>query len=130
SCKFATNGGFFLMDGPEATTGSYCVGNVISDERIVQLDAGDAASARLPTTTPTAAIGVIRGGGLLTGFVTVATVRNFGFVQLLSGRGWIVRRGRAYAGESRDLDPGAEFFLEEAPRTALGVFPNGSIILF
>jgi exopolysaccharide biosynthesis protein len=41
--------------------------------------------------------------------------------------GWLVRHGSSYL--SRSLE-NSTFVLEKAPRTALGIFTNGSMLLY
>ena len=52
------------------------------------------------------------------------------FTQLITGWGWLVRNGKSYVNSSQDLSysPGG-FTYEKAPRTSVGVFKNGSMIL-
>ena len=50
------------------------------------------------------------------------------FTQLLSGSGWLVRKGKSYVNQSADIDPNSGFATEKAPRTAIGLMHDGSLV--
>uniref|UniRef100_A0A6B2LEU8 Phosphodiester glycosidase domain-containing protein n=1 Tax=Arcella intermedia TaxID=1963864 RepID=A0A6B2LEU8_9EUKA len=119
-CDYATNGAFFTWSND---TGSYCLGNLISDGEVWQLPKDGSGMNR-------ANIGLTKGGAVVTGFIDFSTVAKLPFAQLITGWGWIVRNGASFVKSSQDLTfkPGG-FALEKAPRTSLGVFLNGSLAL-
>jgi len=123
NCEYATNGAFFTWD--LTTTGSYCLGNLVSDGHVWQLPTDGTGTGR-------ANIGITTDGAVLTGFLSQSTVNTTPFSQLITGYGWLVRDGKSYVESSQDLsgydDPNS-FVNEKAPRTAVGVFQNGTIVL-
>lgn len=50
------------------------------------------------------------------------------FQQLLAGSGLVVHRGASNVNHSADIDPTSKFVTEKAPRTALGLLSNGSVL--
>lgn len=120
-CEYATNGAFFQWD--LSSTGSLCIGNLVSDGKVWQLPTDGSGTSR-------ANFGVTADGHLVTGFIDSQTISSKGFSQLITGWGWLVRHGASNVNVSQDLtyQPGG-FTLEKAPRTALGVFKNGTMAL-
>lgn len=58
------------------------------------------------------------------------TIDSIQWTQLMTGNGWVVRNGQSYVNQSSDLGGGTSgFCTEKAPRTAVGVLNNGSMIL-
>eukprot|EP01038_Epipyxis_sp_PR26KG_P012741 gene12741-17082_t len=121
TCDYATNGAFFTWD--ITTTGSLCVGNLVSDGKVWQLPTDGSGTKR-------ANFGLTGDGRVITGFVDENIINSSNFTQLITGWGWLVRNGLSYVNQSQDLSyqPGG-FTLEKAPRTAVGVYKNGSMIL-
>lgn len=121
-CEYATNGGFFTWNMPES--GSLCIGNMVSDGQVLQMPTDGSGTTR-------ANFGVTGDGKIILGFLDELTIRTTGFTQLMTGYGWLVRNGVSNVQNSTDLsfDEGG-FTLEKAPRTAVGVFKNGSMCLF
>jgi hypothetical protein len=50
------------------------------------------------------------------------------FTQLIAATGWLVHKGASYVNQSADLDPTGGFVTEKAPRTALAVMSNGTLL--
>lgn len=121
NCEYATNGAFFTWD--ISKTGSLCIGNLISDGKAWQLPTDG-------TGTNRANFGVTADKHIYTGFIDAKTITDNKFTQLITGWGWLVRDGKNYVNSSQDLtyQPGG-FTLEKAPRTAIGVFKNGTMAL-
>lgn len=115
-CEYATNAGFFSF-----TAQYFCLGNVIVNGTVGTL-------ADHPTATF-----AVTDDAVLVGFMNSSVVQAGGQAyrprDAVSGVGWLVRDGKPYAERSPDLNPTSTFFLEYAPRTAVGVFANGSIAL-
>jgi len=67
---------------------------------------------------------------IITGFIDTSLLTTTTFTQLITGWGWLVRHGLSYVNSSQDLtySPGG-FTLEKAPRTAVGHFNNGTMLL-
>lgn len=65
----------------------------------------------------------------IVGYVNQST--DFTYTSLLSGNGWLVRDGASYVKESREFAPygNSSFVTLKAPRTAVGVTKDGSILL-
>ncbi len=118
-CEYATNGGFFNMGGP--VNGTYCIGNLISQGKVVQL----------PTTGPgytRTQFGVTSDHRMVAGIMDAGTVAELNFVELMTGFGWVVRHGQSYVNSTHDItQPAANqgFVTEKAPRTAVGVLNDG-----
>jgi N-acetylglucosamine-1-phosphodiester alpha-N-acetylglucosaminidase len=114
-CDYATNGGFFTWD---VNTPIKCVGNLLSDGNlIVQEGMGNAN------------FGLTNDGLVIAGFVDDDLFSNQNITELMSGSGWLVRHGISYVSQSADLDVSSSFVTEKAPRTAVGLFLNGSMAL-
>jgi len=120
-CEYATNGAFFTWD--IKTTGSLCLGNLISDGKSWQLPTDGSGTGR-------ANFGITDDGHIYTGFIDSNVIHNTKFSQLITGYGWLVRNGHSNVNASQDLtfEPNG-FTLEKAPRTAVGVFKNGTMLL-
>lgn len=115
-CTYATNGGFFQLPGSD------CIGNIIIDGKVLRVGPQSEQNH--------ASFGVFPNGSTGVGLITAADdVTKFGFSQLLSGKGWIVRDGNSNVLHSPDLDPSSSFVNEKAPRTGVGVCANGTIAL-
>jgi hypothetical protein len=111
-CEYATNGGFFNMDG--LVDGSYCIGNLISYGTTVQMQ-NDAANP--------ASVGVTSDGRAVFGNISGPDTESLPLREVLSANGWLVRHGRIYVNETTDWNQPAidhEFVTEKAPRTAVG----------
>jgi N-acetylglucosamine-1-phosphodiester alpha-N-acetylglucosaminidase len=118
-CLYATNGGFFTWD---STAPSYCIGNLIGDGTIFQLPTDGSGTNR-------ANIGLTADGRVFVGFPDSATYSVNQFTQLMTGCGWLVRNGTNNVKQSPDLDYESTFATEKAPRTAIGTYKNGSMLL-
>lgn len=119
-CEYATNGAFFTWDYSQP---SLCVGNLISDGNVLQLPTDG-------TGTNRANVGLTKDGKIFFGFPNADLFQKESFSQLITGWGWLVRNGVNYVNASQDLSysPGG-FTLEKAPRTAVGFFKNGTMVL-
>ncbi len=120
-CDYATNGAFFTWD--ISTTGSLCLGNLVSDSKTWQLPTDGSGTGR-------ANFGITEDGKIFTGFIDSSVIKSNKFSQLITGYGWLVRHGQSNVNASQDLSfqPGG-FTLEKAPRTAVGSFANGTMLL-
>jgi N-acetylglucosamine-1-phosphodiester alpha-N-acetylglucosaminidase len=121
-CEYATNGAFFTWNMP--SSGSLCIGNLVSDGKVWQLPTDGSGNGR-------ANFGISSTKGeIVTGFIDSNTIQDKSFSQLITGWGWLVRNGVSNVNASQDLtyEPNG-FTLEKAPRTAVGVFKNGTMIL-
>jgi len=105
-CLYATNGGPFIMGQPP--TSATCIGYAISD---------GVAGSKLVTSF--ASFGLTKNNDFILGVLQPSDVTSLGFVQLLTGFGWLVRDGVA----QRSTDT------EVAPRTAIGVDKNGRLLM-
>jgi N-acetylglucosamine-1-phosphodiester alpha-N-acetylglucosaminidase len=122
NCEYATNGAFFTWD---YTAPSLCVGNLVSDGKVYQLPTDGSGTKR-------ANFGIRSDGAIMTGFFDQDTVNTTSFSQLITGYGWLVRNGVSNVLLSQDLggfDSSTSFVNEKAPRTAVGVFKNGTMLL-
>uniref|UniRef100_A0A3Q3FZI1 N-acetylglucosamine-1-phosphodiester alpha-N-acetylglucosaminidase n=1 Tax=Labrus bergylta TaxID=56723 RepID=A0A3Q3FZI1_9LABR len=123
-CLYAQNGGFF------DTKEDKCLGNLVSDGRLVQ-DSGGIQNAQF---------GIREDGTLVFGFLSQEEVldRSNPFVQLISGVVWLLRNGEVYINQSlqAECDKTQEtgFFREfvdvVSARTAVGHDAEGRLILF
>jgi N-acetylglucosamine-1-phosphodiester alpha-N-acetylglucosaminidase len=120
-CQYATNGGFFTWDMSD--TGSLCIGNLISDAQVWQLPTDGSGTGR-------ANFGITDKNEYVSGFINADVLSSRNFTQLITGWGWLVRNGTSYVSQSSDLSysPGG-FTMEKAPRTMVGYYTNGSMIL-
>lgn len=122
-CLYAQNAGFF-----HTSTGQ-CLGNVVSDGRMVQ-DSG----------VQNAQFGIRRDGTLVFGYLSQEDVQdqNNPFVQLVSGVVWLLRNGEVYINQSleAECDKTQEtgvlrYFVDVvSARTAVGHDAEGKLILF
>ncbi|XP_059195573.1 N-acetylglucosamine-1-phosphodiester alpha-N-acetylglucosaminidase-like [Centropristis striata] len=123
-CLFAQNAGFFNTQSGE------CLGNVVSDGRLVQ-DSGGVQNAQF---------GIRRDGTLVFGYLSQEDVldQSNPFVQLVSGVVWLLRNGEVYINESikAECDKTQEtgqlgHFVEVvSARTAVGHDAEGNVVLF
>ncbi|KAM3873521.1 N-acetylglucosamine-1-phosphodiester alpha-N-acetylglucosaminidase-like [Diretmus argenteus] len=124
-CLYAQNGGFFN------TRGGQCLGNVVSDGRMV-LDSGGVQNAQF---------GIRRDGTLVFGYLSQEDVldRTNPFVQLISGVVWLLRDGQVYINQSLEaecdqtIEKGRAFryFVDMlSARTAVGHDTEGRLVLF
>eukprot|EP01062_Namystynia_karyoxenos_P039889 TRINITY_DN29015_c0_g1_i1.p1 TRINITY_DN29015_c0_g1~~TRINITY_DN29015_c0_g1_i1.p1 ORF type:complete len:637 (+),score=174.63 TRINITY_DN29015_c0_g1_i1:90-1913(+) len=120
-CVLSTNAGFFN------TRTFACHGPVISDGAVVQL----------PEEGPNAALGLTADGRVAVGYFSAADVAALGMLQMVSGVGWIVRRGRPFVGPSmryedmstQETGDASLFRSLRAPRLALGHDAQGQLLL-
>jgi len=119
-CEYATNGAFFYMSGNYS---SLCIGNLISDGKEWQLPTDG-------TGTNRANFGITEDNRIISGFINSSIIQSSKFAQLVTGWGWLVRNGVSNVFNSQDLsfEP-TGFTYEKAPRTSVGYFKNGSMIL-
>ncbi|CAO2641911.1 N-acetylglucosamine-1-phosphodiester alpha-N-acetylglucosaminidase [Lemmus lemmus] len=123
-CLVAQNGGFFRMGTGE------CLGNVVSDGRLVSSSGG----------LQNAQFGIRRDGTLVTGYLSEEEVLDTvnPFVQLLSGVVWLVRNGSIYINESQAIECDetqetgsfSKFVNVISARTAVGHDRKGQLVLF
>jgi hypothetical protein len=119
-CVVAGNGGYFNM-----TTGT-CLGNIVSDGRVVQ-----------SSTFANANFGLRASGTYVIGYISEAMVRDTvdPFVQLVAGVGWLVRNSSNYVRESflaEDLGTqmtGNNFATIQSARTAIGHDAAGRLLM-
>ncbi|KAM6155915.1 LOW QUALITY PROTEIN: N-acetylglucosamine-1-phosphodiester alpha-N-acetylglucosaminidase [Rhynchocyon petersi] len=124
ACQVAQNGGFFRMDSGE------CLGNVVSDGRLVSSSKG----------LQNAQFGIRRDGTLVTGYLSEEEVLNTEnpFVQLVSGVVWLIRNGSTYINESlatecdetQETGSFSKFVNVISARTAVGHDWEGKVVLF
>lgn len=119
TCEYATNGGFFTWD---TTKPSLCIGNLISDGHVWQIPTDGTGSNR-------ANFGITQDSKIITGFVGTSPTSLYNFTNLMTGVGWLVRNGQGNVESSPDLNKESTFTTEKAPRTAVGVFKNGTMVL-
>mmetsp|Transcript_11314 Transcript_11314/g.10231 ORF Transcript_11314/g.10231 Transcript_11314/m.10231 type:complete len:287 (-) Transcript_11314:175-1035(-) len=115
-CAYATNGAFFQWSGE-----SLCIGNLISDGYTWQLPTDGSGTGR-------ANFGITGDNEIIIGFIDSDVISYTNFTQLITGWGWLVRDGKSNVDLSGDLT-NTGFNEEKAPRTAIGLFSNGSLIL-
>uniref|UniRef100_UPI003AAAACEB N-acetylglucosamine-1-phosphodiester alpha-N-acetylglucosaminidase-like n=1 Tax=Centroberyx gerrardi TaxID=166262 RepID=UPI003AAAACEB len=123
-CLYAQNAGFFN------TKKGQCLGNVVSDGRLVR-DSGGVQNAQF---------GIRRDGTLVFGYLSQDDVleRSNPFVQLVSGVVWLLRNGQIYINQSleAECDKTQEtgvfrhFVDVVSGRTAVGHDAEGKVILF
>ncbi|XP_037129930.1 N-acetylglucosamine-1-phosphodiester alpha-N-acetylglucosaminidase [Syngnathus acus] len=122
-CLYAQNGGFF-----DTRTGQ-CLGNVVSDGRMVQ-DSGGVQNALF---------GMRRDGTLVFGYLSEEEVLDASnpFVQLVSGVMWLLRNGEVYVNSSLKAEckgtqetGSLQYFTDViSARTALGHDAEGRVVL-
>jgi len=115
-CVVATNGAFFDM---KTGRRNHCIGNVVANDTVVQLPGGDGANFGLDKAN----------GRFVIGFASAATLKAQPVTDVVQGRGWLVRDGKSWIDRSPDLNMSTKFATEKAPRTAIGVYPNGTAAL-
>ncbi|TDH11272.1 hypothetical protein EPR50_G00059030 [Perca flavescens] len=123
-CLYAQNAGFF------STSTGRCLGNVVSDGRLVQ-DSGGVQNAQF---------GIRKDGTLVFGYLSQEDVldQSNPFVQLVSGVVWLLRKGEVYINQSlkAECDETQEtgtfrtFVDVTSARTAVGHDAEGKLILF
>ncbi|XP_047667512.1 N-acetylglucosamine-1-phosphodiester alpha-N-acetylglucosaminidase isoform X2 [Tachysurus fulvidraco] len=123
-CLIAQNGGYFN------TSNGQCLGNIVSDGRLVQNSRG----------VQNAQFGIRKDGTLVFGYLSEEEVldRVNPFVQLVSGVVWLLRSGEVYIDESLKAECTAsqetgtfqEFVNVISARTAVGHDAKGRLILF
>ena len=119
-CKVAVNAGYFSV-----TTGR-CLGNIVSDGRIVQM-----------SSTVNANFGIRHDGTIVVGYVPEEEVESGQFRQLVSGVIWLVRNGTNYVNESMLLESASNqdtgkmstFVNVLSARTAIGHDVKGRVIV-
>ncbi|UJR11184.1 hypothetical protein I4U23_015365 [Adineta vaga] len=115
-CIIATNAGFF-----NTKTGN-CLGNVISDGRIIQ-----------KSGTHNANFGITKDGRFVIGYIDISQIAEFD--QLVGGVIWLVRNGLSYVNISETLEDmstqetGPTFVTVRAGRVALGHDVDGRIMI-
>ncbi|KAJ7305715.1 hypothetical protein JRQ81_010081 [Phrynocephalus forsythii] len=122
-CLVAQNGGYFNMD-----TGK-CLGNVVSDGRLVQTSGG----------VQNAQFGIRKDGTLVFGYLSEEEVlaKENPFVQLVSGVVWLLREGEVYVNQSWAVECDEtqktgtfdRFINTMSARTAVGHDGQGRLIL-
>lgn len=119
NCDYATNGAFFTWD----TSASLCIGNLISDGKTWQLPTDGSGTGR--ANFGIASNGDTTEGSIYTGFIDADVISSANFTNLITGYGWLVRKGESYVNQSQDLTykPGG-FTLEKAPRTVRIIINN------
>ncbi|XP_054478172.1 N-acetylglucosamine-1-phosphodiester alpha-N-acetylglucosaminidase-like [Anoplopoma fimbria] len=125
-CLYAQNAGFFN------TTSFGCLGNVVSDGRMVRDSRG----------VKNAQFGIRKDGSLVFGYLSQEDVldRSNPFVQLVSGLVWLLRNGEVYINQSLEVefnkivDIGKEdirYFVDVlSARTVVGHDAKGNVVLF
>ncbi|XP_072838621.2 N-acetylglucosamine-1-phosphodiester alpha-N-acetylglucosaminidase [Pogona vitticeps] len=122
-CLVAQNGGYFNTD-----TGK-CLGNVISDGRLVQTSGG----------VQNAQFGIRKDGTLVFGYLSEEEVlaKENPFVQLVSGVVWLLRDGEVYVNQSwavecdetQETGTFDKFVNTMSARTAVGHDKQGRLVL-
>ncbi|XP_071770052.2 N-acetylglucosamine-1-phosphodiester alpha-N-acetylglucosaminidase-like [Centroberyx gerrardi] len=123
-CLYAQNAGFFN------TKKGQCLGNVVSDGRLVR-DSGGVQNAQF---------GIRRDGTLVFGYLSQEDVleRSNPFVQLISGVVWLLRDGQIYINQSMEAECDKTNEMETfryfvdilSARTVVGHDAEGNLILF
>ena len=119
-CVLAINAGYFSM------TNGQCLGNIISDGRIVQT-----------TEQQNANFGIRHDGTIVVGYISEEEVLSGSFRQLVSGVIWLVRNGTNYVNESMDLECASNqdtgkmstFVNVLSARSAIGHDQHGRIVI-
>ncbi|XP_041259782.1 N-acetylglucosamine-1-phosphodiester alpha-N-acetylglucosaminidase isoform X2 [Onychostruthus taczanowskii] len=122
-CLVAQNGGYFNMETGE------CLGNVVSDGRLVR-DSGGLQNAQF---------GIRKDGTMVFGYLSEEDVldQSNPFVQLVSGVVWLLRDGEVYVNQSRAAECGDtqstgtfdRFINVISARTAVGHDRQGRLVL-
>uniref|UniRef100_A0A9J8A7M9 N-acetylglucosamine-1-phosphodiester alpha-N-acetylglucosaminidase n=2 Tax=Cyprinus carpio TaxID=7962 RepID=A0A9J8A7M9_CYPCA len=123
-CLVAQNGGFFDIANGQ------CLGNVISDEKLVRNSGG----------IQNAQFGIRKDGTLVFGYLSEDDILDQvnPFVQLISGVVWLLRNGEIYISESIQAECDEtqktgkfQYFVDViSARTAVGHDAEGKLILF
>ncbi|XP_034004002.1 N-acetylglucosamine-1-phosphodiester alpha-N-acetylglucosaminidase-like isoform X2 [Trematomus bernacchii] len=123
-CLYAQNAGFFNI------TSDGCLGNVVSDGRMVR-DSGGVQNAQF---------GIRRDGTLVFGYLSQEDVldQSNPFEQLVSGVVWLLRNGEVYINQSLkaecdkivDMELFRDFVDVRSGRTAVGHDVNGNVVMF
>ncbi|XP_029306922.1 N-acetylglucosamine-1-phosphodiester alpha-N-acetylglucosaminidase-like [Cottoperca gobio] len=123
-CLYAQNAGFFNI------TTDRCVGNVVSDGRMVRDSKG----------VQNAQFGIRKDSSLVFGYLSQEDVldQSNPFVQLVSGVVWLLRNGEVYINQSLkaecdkivDMEVFRDFVDVRSARTAVGHDANGNVVLF
>lgn len=116
-CEYATNGGFFVMNSEE-NKDNLCVGNLISNYKIFVNEGNNYVN-----------IGINGNNEIIIGYIDNNVINSFNIKELISGRGWLIRNHINYVNSSLDLNINSNFVNIKAPRTAIGVFDNNSLLL-
>jgi len=112
-CKIATNAGFFNMEK------STCVGEIISDSKVIHSDPSHKAL-----------FGITHDGLLIAGYGNESFVKKHGFKQLVQGRGWLVHKGKSYISTAAEKESiSSSFITLLAPRLAIGWDKEGRVLL-
>ena len=122
-CKLAANAGYFVV------VSGKCLGNVVSDGRVVQT-AGNEQNANF---------GIRKDGTIVVGYIPDEEILNTTnpFRQLVTGVVWLVRNGTNYVNESKRMecadheDTGRmDTFVDVvSARTALGHDAQGRLVM-
>ena len=118
-CKIATNAGYFSVSNGK------CLGNIVSDGRIVQTSSEQNAN-----------FGIRHDGTIVVGYIPEEDILNGSFRQLVSGVIWLVRNGSNYVNESMHLESASNqntgkmstFVNVLSARTAVGHDSQGRIV--
>nr|XP_057909671.1 N-acetylglucosamine-1-phosphodiester alpha-N-acetylglucosaminidase isoform X2 [Doryrhamphus excisus] len=123
-CLYAQNAGYFN------TKTGHCLGNIVSDGRMV-MDSGGVQNAQF---------GIRRDGTLVFGYLSKEDVLDLSnpFVQLISGVVWLIRNGKvnikpslkAECGKTQETGTLQQFTDVISARTAVGHDAQGRLILF
>ena len=125
-CHIAVNAGFFDPHKEKRSYGK-CYGNIVSNGHYVQDSHG----------IQNANFGIRRDGTIVIGYLSQEDVLNTtnGFLQLVSGVGWVLRKGELYLQESVKAECGdtqttsslKNFFDVMSARTLIGFDGNGYV---
>ncbi|XP_064610532.1 N-acetylglucosamine-1-phosphodiester alpha-N-acetylglucosaminidase-like [Liolophura sinensis] len=121
NCLVAINAGFF-----NTKTGE-CLGNVVSDGRLVQ-DSGGIQNAHF---------GILKNGSLFFGYLSESFLLETDFLQLVGGVFWVIRDGESHLNESIYLEcedteetGTLQTFADvNSARTVIGVDKDGRVII-
>ncbi|XP_017333169.1 N-acetylglucosamine-1-phosphodiester alpha-N-acetylglucosaminidase isoform X2 [Ictalurus punctatus] len=124
NCLIAQNGGYFVTEDGQ------CLGNIVSDGRLVQNSGG----------VQNAQFGIRKDGTMVFGYLSEEEVLDTvnPFVQLVSGVVWLLRSGEVYINESlqaecaKTQETGTfQTFVDViSARTAVGHDAEGRLVLF
>lgn len=119
-CVLATNAGYFSV------INGRCLGNIVSDGRIVQASSEQNAN-----------FGIRQDGTIVVGYIPEEQVFDGSYRQLISGVIWLVRNGSNYVNESMKLECASHqdtgkmstFVNVLSARTAIGHDSRGRIVI-